>query len=106
MGKVKLIEALILAERFRDVLDLLEEESVYFSGKAPIVEQGRESRRLRIMAVHHLRFLAEFGSASSGCFEGKRYLTPFPQDFEAWLRTGAPEVALADLEALLADHPL
>ncbi|QXI26201.1 hypothetical protein [Pseudomonas vanderleydeniana] len=106
MGKVEIIRALMLAERFKDLLDLLEEESAYFSGKAPVEEQGQDSRRLRIMAVHHLRFLAEFGSASSGGFKGKRHLIPFPEDFEAWLRTGAPEVALKDLEALLADHPL
>ncbi|NVZ30005.1 hypothetical protein [Pseudomonas gingeri] len=102
MNKIETIRCLMASGRSKEVLGLVEGVSDWPLER----EQAQDARRLRILVVHHLRFVSEFGSSSSGCYKGKRYLTPFPQDFEQWLLSGAPEVLLEDLEALLVDHPL
>ncbi|MGE8098601.1 hypothetical protein [Pseudomonas fluorescens] len=106
MGKIETIKKLISVGRAKDVLDFVEGDSPYISEVSLGAPQEQELRRLWVIAVHHLRFVSEFGVSSSGVHKDGKYLTAFPEGFEQWLQAGAPGVADEDISAFLKDHPL
>ncbi|MGU3780326.1 hypothetical protein [Burkholderia metallica] len=65
MGKLEIIRLMLSAGRAKDMLDFVEGELPYLSGASDGVPQDPGLKRIWIMAVHHLRFLAEFGSGMS-----------------------------------------
>jgi hypothetical protein len=84
---------------------MLEGTSEFLSPLSTGVPDQDAERKAWIMSLYHLRFLADFGEQETVEKDG-RLLTPFPDDFECWLRMGAPGIAKEDLEAYLSHHPI
>jgi len=106
LEKVEAIRKLISVGRAKDILDFAEGESSYISERSLGAPQEQELRRLWVLAVHHLRFVSEFGVSSSREYKGGKYLTAFPEAFDQWLQAGAPGISNEDFNAFLKDHPL
>jgi hypothetical protein len=106
MNKVEIILMLLNSGRVRDVLEFVEGESPYLSDASEGAPQSPELRKIWIMMVHHLRYLANFGDGSSiQIHEGKIY-RPYPEEFDAWIKAGAPGIAEQDMKKYFDENPL
>ena len=94
--------------RPKALLELMEGESPYISDQSEgISNASREEGSSWVVALHHVRFAAEYGARHELLFDGKQHWQcAFPAEFEHWLEIGSPGVALADLSRYLADYPL
>jgi hypothetical protein len=108
---------LVAAGRARDLHDLLTGVSPYcrVTPALPPAEQHTsnegdaelwKSHRLWTLAVHHLDFVARHGRDQGEVWEGAILHCAYPEEFEQWLRAGAPGLSSDALTAYLHDHPL
>ncbi|WP_124658726.1 hypothetical protein [Burkholderia anthina] len=105
MGKVEIIRLMLRAGRAKDMLDFVEGESRYLSEASGGVPQDPELKRIWIMVVHHLRFLAEFGSDVSVQSSGGRVYRSYPDEFDRWLSAGAPGISEVDIKRYVEENP-
>ncbi|MCA7925298.1 hypothetical protein LGM35_22630 [Burkholderia cenocepacia] len=105
MGKVEVIRRMLSAGMAKDMLDFVEGESRYLSEASGSVPQDPELKRICIMVVHHLRFLAEFGSdVSVQSYDGRMYRS-YPDEFDGWLSEGAPGISEIDIRGYMKENP-
>lgn len=84
----------------KEIFQLIEGESPYTTEASEGVPLDPHLKRLWIVAVHHLRFVVEFGFQEKVVSNGK-YLSSFPNEFEQWLQAGAPGIGAEDIQACL-----
>ncbi|WP_046855460.1 hypothetical protein [Pseudomonas sp. CCOS 191] len=106
MEKSELIRALIQAGRADDLLAFVEGESVYLTDASQGVPESPALRRIWVLVVTHLRFVAKYGAVTEHQVAGGQVLSPYPAEFQLWLASGAPGIALEDLRAYVREHPL
>ncbi|MCA8310865.1 hypothetical protein LGM90_20355 [Burkholderia sp. AU28942] len=105
MGKVEIIRSMLRAGRAKDMLDFVEGESRYLSAASGGVPQDPELKRIWIMVVHHLRFLAEFGGDVLVQTSGGRVYRSYPEEFDKWLSAGAPGISEIDIKRYVEENP-
>ena len=93
------------SEGAKEVLELMEGESPY-SDDRQADELDRDSGRAWSLALHYVRFVSEFGPVEGRVVRDGKVHQGFPEDFEAWLRMGAPGMSSGELDRYLRDHPL
>lgn len=106
MDKKEVINKLILDGKTEDVRELIEGESQYTTSASQGVPQSLRLQRLWVSAVHHLRFISEFGLKTNGAWKDGKYYAPFVEDFNKWLDADAHGIAEEDIFRYLRDHPL
>jgi len=100
MNKRSVIFNLIATDRASELLAVLEGESRLSDAASAGAPEDRELARLWIAAQYHLKFVSEFGKdAAPQMVEGKLF-SPFPEDFERWVESGAPGVTDLEFERL------
>jgi hypothetical protein len=104
--KANIIRAIVAAGRGPDLLALMEGESPYTSLDNPGAPRENPAGRIWSMALHHMRFVAKFGTEVQKATEGDHFYSAYPEDFDKWLSIGAPGVTEDELQAYLSDHPL
>ncbi|NIE55141.1 MULTISPECIES: hypothetical protein [unclassified Burkholderia] len=106
MEKIEVIKLMLSAGRAKDMLDFVEGESPYLSDASGGVPQDPEFKRIWIMVVHHLRFLAEFGNGVSVQSSGGKVYRPYPDEFDRWLSAGASGISEIDIKRYIEENPL
>jgi len=90
-----------------ELRDLMEGESKFTlpnsDSGAPV---AREDSQAWIEALYHVRFAARYGDVKERIFDGKHWQSAFPEEFEHWVKIGAPGLNLEELESYLAEFPL
>lgn len=106
VGKAELIEILVRTGRAADIVLLLEGESTLSNDQSEGAPKDRELAKLWTMALYHLRFVATYGVDASALLQDGKWLSPFPDEFQAWLQAGAPGISSTDLSRYLEVRPL
>ncbi|AHG49782.1 hypothetical protein RLEG12_02560 (plasmid) [Rhizobium leguminosarum bv. trifolii CB782] len=92
----------------KELLAILEGNSKY-SDVESIDSLDRHSRRLRSMAMIHLKFMLRFGSSESESkqieVDGKIY-SSYPEYFGAWKLAGIPGILPYRLDAMIKEAEL
>ena len=57
------------------------------------------------LAIHHLEFIAKYGSETEMVKVGKRTYFSHPTEFELWLKAGAIGIAEEELRSYLKANP-
>lgn len=104
--KANSIWRLVSAGKAGDVLALMEGDSPYTTEVSEGAPVDRALGRIWMGALHHLRFVAEFGQNAKPQIKDGRAESPFPDLFEEWLEADAPGIGEADLDSYLRDHPI
>jgi hypothetical protein len=68
--------------------------------------QTREEKMAMGLALHHVKFVQKYGSAVDRVVEGNKVFCSRPEEFDEWLRIGAPGVVPSELERYLVENPL
>lgn len=100
MHKIDAIRFLMQNGHVRELLQLIEGDSPYTTDNSEGAPHDPYLRRLWVIAVHHLRFVAEYGEREKIVCDGK-YLSSHPVEFEQWLQAGAPGIGNEDIQACL-----
>jgi hypothetical protein len=92
----------------RELHDMLLSISKYcvsaLAWKGPV---SREDGLLTTLAIHHLDFVARHGVGLKEAVAPKGYVeTSHEEEFEQWLKRGAPGLVWEDVLGYLRDHPL
>jgi hypothetical protein len=106
MEKAEIIKRMLSAGRAKDMLDFVDGESPYLSDASGGVPQDPELKRIWILVVHHLRFLAELGNSVSVQSTDGRLYGPYPDEFDRWLSAGAPGISEIDINRYIVENPL
>ena len=70
------------------------------------VPEGTRERRLRTVALCHLRYVAITGRTNGEIVEHEgKFFGPYPAEFEMWAAAGAPGVTREELAKFTCDHP-
>lgn len=104
--KVYKIKQLIKDGKANDVLSLMEGESPYTTEDSEGVPKDRMLARIWIGALHHLRFISEFGIDAKAQKINGKLECPLPDIFEQWLQAGAPGIGENDLDNYLQQRNL
>ena len=106
MTKAELITQLVSTGRAGDLLLMLEGESPYTNKNSEGAPADRLLGRLWTAALYHLRFVTECGDTDKTVMKDGKWLSPFPEEFSAWLNAGAPGISISDLERYVKENPL
>jgi len=106
MNKSKIIREIVDSGRAPDLLLIMEGESPYTSEDSEGAPHDPVLARLWMAALHHLRFVAEFGNRSDNVLKDGKWLSAFPNEFLDWLDAGSPGVTDGELTRYLQDNPL
>lgn len=104
--KANLIQQSVALGRAVDILALMEGESPYTTQASTGAPTDRTLGRLWVGALHHLRFIAEFGTEGRTQVRNGRVESPLPEAFEQWLAADAPGIGMSDLADYLRNNPL
>jgi hypothetical protein len=75
----------------------------------PLTERktlSKEDGLLGTLVIHHLEFVANYGTDAGEVWNRRFYEHSRPTEFEEWLSRGAPGFVWDDLDAYLRDKPL
>ncbi|QND17823.1 hypothetical protein HB775_29360 (plasmid) [Rhizobium leguminosarum bv. trifolii] len=108
MSEETLVDRALELGLAKELLAVLEGNSTY-SDVDSIDSLDRHSRRLRSMAMIHLKFMLEFGSLESERkqveVDGKVY-SSCPEYFSAWKLAGIPGILPCRLDAMIKEAEL
>lgn len=105
LPNIDLVRKLVETGRAQDILDLLEGESEYTSPEYWSFSLIGEHGRAYMMAIHYLRFVAEFGLAREVMIEDGNVRRAYPDDFDHWLQLGAPGIIANEFNDYLKAKP-
>jgi hypothetical protein len=108
MSKIdaNLVRRLMENGRAKDLADLMEGESKYWSKRKENLPTTKEDAHICRMALEHVLFVSKFGSNFNKGKEGSHFYSAYPEYFERWLDSGCLGIAESDLMAYLTDYPL
>lgn len=96
-----LVEYAIALGHAGELERLIRGDSSFWSDQNHLRLSSRE-QELRSYALHHLDFVARFGSGASRFWRGNYLECPLPEEFEAWIVHGSPGLARRELIAFLS----
>lgn len=92
--------------RAKDLADLMEGESKYWSKKKENLPATEQEVHICRMALEQVLFVSKFGLHSSKGKEGTHYYSAYPEYFEKWLNSGCLGIVKSDSMEYLEDYPL
>ncbi len=96
--KAELIRHLVVSGNASDVLALMEGESPYTTEASEGAPTDSVLGRIWVGALHHLRFVSEFGPDAEPQMKDGKAESPFPDVFAQWLEADAPGIGASDLD--------
>jgi len=101
MEKIQLIRALLNKGKANVVYELACGISPYSIDCAGNTHMEPQIETLWQLAIHHLEFIAKYGSEIEMIEVGERMYFPHPTEFELWLEAGAVGISEDELRSCL-----
>lgn len=94
------------AGRAQDLFELVAGISPFTISSIAVEPMSPEVVKLWQLTMTHLQFVARLGLNKNEAQEGKRWWFAYPEEFELWLKEGAPGVSVEELLAYINERPL
>ena len=96
----------LLIRRPKDLLDLMEGDSVYCKLAPKNLPKNREETYIRHMAREHIWFVSEFGVETQKAEKNGKFYSSYPEYFSQWLALDCLTLDEHALNDYLKDTPL